>query len=688
VPIRSKSLHLLQRITAAANEAETPEAALQICLDEVCQFMGWPIGHVYMLSEDRDSDELVSAGLWHLDDPKAAEVFRAVTEATHFVRGSGLPGRVLQSGKPAWITDVVVDPNFPRAKLSKDLGVHAGFAFPVMTGSDVVGVLEFFAPDVVEPDQDALDLMADVGTVLGRAVERDRARKALQYRERYIQAVLDNLVDGVLTIDEDGNIEEFNPAAEAIFGYKASEIVGQSLVALMPQDHADRWAGRMPDYLRRGRERFDGQSASEVTARRKNGSLFPLELTVSEFAAGGRNLFIGVVRDLTQRKEQELQLQQAQRLEAVGQLTGGIAHDFNNGLTVLLGNLQIVEGMLESHPEALKRVRSALNAGRRAAETTRRLLTFARRQPMRQEGFNANVMILETVRLIRQTLSEAIEIDMNLAGEPMSVRSDKGQFENALINLAVNARDAMPEGGHITIATRRLSMKEGEMAELPAGNYVGISLKDTGCGMPEAVRDKVFEPFFTTKDVDKGTGLGLSMVFGYARQSGGDIRIESREGEGTTVEILLPFDATAEETEAVWAKETSLPGGTETILVVEDDADVRSFASSVLSQLGYTVLEAANGTAALEILETGKNIDLVFSDIVMPGGIMGQTLGDRVHIGYPGVRVLLTTGYAQELAEGGRDVTSATDLLIKPYGRKTLAQAVRTALDANSGGVA
>lgn len=263
-----------------------------------------------------------------------------------------------------------------------------------MTGSDVVGVLEFFAPDVVEPDQDALDLMADVGTVLGRAVERDRARKALLYRERYIQAVLDNLVDGVLTIDEDGNIEEFNPAAEAIFGYKASEIVGQSLVALMPQDHADRWAGRMPDYLRRGRERFDGQSASEVTARRKNGSLFPLELTVSEFAAGGRNLFIGVVRDLTQRKEQELQLQQAQRLEAVGQLTGGIAHDFNNGLTVLLGNLQIVEGMLESHPEALKRVRSALNAGRRAAETTRRLLTFARRQPMRQEGFNANVMIL------------------------------------------------------------------------------------------------------------------------------------------------------------------------------------------------------------------------------------------------------------------------------------------------------
>jgi len=679
ITIQSKSLQLLQRITAAANEAETPDDALQFALDEVCRFMDWPIGHVY-LPDPQEGGKLASAGLWHLENARAAANFCLVSEATRFAPGVGLPGRVYQSGKSAWIVDVGQDPNFPRAKLSKNLGVRAGFAFPVLAGMETVGVLEFFSPEAVEPDENTLALMSDVGTQLGRAIERDRAEKELRERERYIHAILDNLVDGVIAIDGRGRIDSVNPAAERIFGYTQEEMVGESLTLLMPTPHSDHWAGRMEEYMDLGRMRFHEAGAREVAARRRDGSEFPMELTVSEFRSGERNLFIGVVRDLTDRKEHERELHQAQRLEAVGQLTGGIAHDFNNVLTALLGNLQIMEGMLSDRPEVLERLGVALEAGRRAAETTKRLMTFARRQPMKPESFDVNEFLPETLKLVRRTLSENIEIEVVYAANKAPVKLDKSQLENAVINLAVNARDAMENGGRLHIETGLETVDGGSSGDLPPGDYVCIAFSDTGAGMAEDVKDKVFEPFFTTKDVGKGTGLGLSMVYGFAGQSGGGVRMESEIGKGTTVELLLPVVRAMEAPEQAISSK-ALPRGTEHILVVEDDAEVRSFAKQVLETLGYEVSEADTAIEALKLIDQGLNIDLLFSDVIMPGGMSGRVLAEKIQHKCPNAKILLSTGYAEELNATDRSVLSGMELLGKPYEQIGLAVAVRRTLD-------
>jgi len=678
--IQSKSLHLLQQVTAMANEAESPDDALQFALDEVCRFMDWPIGHVYLPSE-KDGGELISSGLWHLENPRAAANFCLVTETSRFASGVGLPGRVLESGKPAWISNVQRDPNFPRAKLTKNLGVKAGFAFPVLTGHEVVGVLEFFSPEAAEPDESTLKLMANVGTQLGRAIERDRSENARREREGYIQAILDNLVDGVITIDGRGRIEEVNPAVESIFGYSSEELVGQSLTRLMPEAHGADWSERMGEYMEQGRARFHGKGVREVTARRRDGREFPMELTVSEFKSGERNLFIGVVRDLTARKQQELELQQAQRLEAVGQLTGGIAHDFNNVLTALLGNLQIVEGMVGDNPQAIERVRVALNSGQRAAETTRRLLAFSRRQPVKLEYFDANDLLEETLKLVRQTLAEDIEIETTFANSSIPVLLDKGQFENAVINLAVNARDAMDKGGTLKVETGLVDLAEGTAGKLSEGTYARVAISDAGIGMSQEVQAKVFEPFFTTKEVGKGTGLGLSMVYGFAHQAGGDIRIASREGEGTTVEILLPVSEQQAKTNNDGSDSAPISGGSERVLVVEDDAGVREFACSILESLGYEITEAENAVSALKMMKAGLEIDLLFSDVIMPGGLSGRDLAGAISARNPETKILLSTGYADELNEMDEAVLKNMSLLTKPYSRNSLALAVRKTLD-------
>ena len=663
-----------------ANEATTPDEALQFALDEVCGFMDWPIGHVY-LPDDVKCNELVSSGLWHLENPRAAANFCLVTEATRFASGVGLPGRVLESGLPVWVSDVHQDPNFPRAKLTKNLGVKAGFAFPVLIGNRVVGVLEFFSPVTAELDESTLELMANVGTQLGRVIERDWSETALREREGYIQAILDNLVDGVITIDSTGRIEEINPAVETIFGYSSEELKGRNLTCLMPDTHSAHWAEQTGKYMERGRVHFHDKRMREVTARRRDGSEFPMELTVSEFESGERNLFIGVVRDLTVSKARERELQQAQRMEAVGQLTGGIAHDFNNVLTAILGNLQIVEGLIDDNPQALERVQVALGAGQRAAETTRRLLAFSRRQPVKPEYFDVNELLAETLKLVRQTLTEDIEIEIAHAEAEVPVFVDKGQFENAVINLAVNARDAMESGGKLRIETGVITLDKAEAGELPEGAYARVAICDAGVGMSEEVQAKVFEPFFTTKEVGKGTGLGLSMVYGFAHQSGGEIRIASTKWEGTTVEILLPIWEPQNQSKALSERTVSLFGGEESILVVEDDPCVREFACSVLDSLGYNILEADNAVSALNMVEEGLQVDLLFSDVIMPGGLSGRDLATKVHVRSPKTKILLSTGYAEELNEIDSAVLKSMSLLTKPYGQNSLAEAVRRTLD-------
>lgn len=390
-----------------------------------------------------------------------------------------------------------------------------------------------------------------------------------------------------------------------------------------------------------------------------------------------------LLAEIAERERAEAALARAQRLEAIGQLTGGVAHDFNNLLTVIVGNLD----MIARTPDAPDRVRrladAALTAAERGERLTRQLLAFARRQALRPELADANRLIREEEALIRRAIGEAVDIELNLGPDLGFCRVDIAQFEAALLNLVVNARDATPPGGRITITTRGIALlSPGDQNDLPVGDYVVITVQDTGAGIPAEVLPRVFEPFFTTKDVGKGSGLGLSQVYGFVRQSGGQVRVDSTVGQGTRVEIWLPrvlADPTAPEPARM---ETAMPsvGAGETVLVVEDDPDVRAMAVETLRGLGYRVIAASDGVEALEVLEGNGGIDLLFSDMVMPRGVGGAELARAARARRPGLRVLLTSGYVARPLANEQVTAPDFPLLHKPYRADDLARAVRSAL--------
>jgi len=377
----------------------------------------------------------------------------------------------------------------------------------------------------------------------------------------------------------------------------------------------------------------------------------------------------------------EAQLAQAQKMEAVGQLTGGVAHDFNNLLTVVLGNLDLLDRKPEEDARRKRQLAAIRHAAERGRSLTRQLLAFSRRQHLTPVTVDVNELIANFSSLMQQAVGEGVTIKTSLHKQPLCAHVDPAQLETALLNLAVNARDAMPEGGQLTIATRvqdarKLSRKHPEAAP---GNWLCIEVKDTGTGMPPEVLERVFEPFFTTKEVGKGSGLGLSQVYGFVRQTGGFISAESKVGSGTTFQLFLqPTEATAEArtgTESV----REVEHGTERVLAVEDDAAVLSMTVDLLAGLGYQVSTAADAKEALALLNSGAPVDLLFSDVMMPGGMGGVQLAREARTLRPGIKVLLTSGY---IGEAGAVDAGEFPLLPKPYERNALAAMVRDTLTA------
>ncbi|MGH8090846.1 MAG: ATP-binding protein, partial [Rudaea sp.] len=379
-----------------------------------------------------------------------------------------------------------------------------------------------------------------------------------------------------------------------------------------------------------------------------------------------------------QRIRVEEQLAHAQRLESVGQLTGGIAHDFNNLLTVISGNLQILEDELADRPAAREIVGNALRAAGRGAELTHKLLVFARRQRLAPRASDPRKLLEELASMLRRTLGESVQLAIHVAAGVAPVFADSAQLESALVNLALNARDAMPRGGELTLAVeQRFVAGDAASAELKPGHYVVFSVRDTGLGMAQEVLARAFEPFFTTKEVGKGSGLGLSMVYGFAKQSGGHVQVQSKLGYGTRVELYLPA-AQATEIPSQAAPATSPPRGRETILVVEDEAAVREIAIAFLRSFGYTVLSAARAEPALEMLSAHGEIALLFSDVVLGSGMSGKELAVAARRLRPMLGVLLTSGYEPDAAGPDADEFA---LLPKPYRREELSGAVRAILD-------
>ncbi|HEX2554961.1 MAG TPA: response regulator [Microvirga sp.] len=386
--------------------------------------------------------------------------------------------------------------------------------------------------------------------------------------------------------------------------------------------------------------------------------------------------FFGMWFDITERKQLEQNLLHASKLEAIGRLTGGIAHDFNNMLSVVIGNLDLLQRSIEGNERAQRRARMALEGAQRCADLTHRLLAFSRRQPLQAATLDVNTLMPGLLELMRRTLGENIRVKLD-AAEGWPIRVDRAQFEAALLNLAVNARDAMPDGGDLTIAVANRTVTEGEKP--PPGNYVVVSVTDTGTGMPPDVLERVFEPFFTTKESGKGTGLGLSMVYGFVQQSGGHIEVESAPNEGTTIRIFMPrVEGEITAVPAETRSEITEPFGQgQSVLVVEDDPAVRQVAVSTLKSLGFRVKEAVTGDEAATLLQLDSGFRLVLSDVRMPGELTGIELARMVKAKWPSVQVLLTTGYVD-----GEAPLGDLDLLYKPYRATDLAEKIQSLLHA------
>ena len=384
----------------------------------------------------------------------------------------------------------------------------------------------------------------------------------------------------------------------------------------------------------------------------------------------------------------EERLHQSQKMEAIGRLTGGVAHDFNNLLTVIVGNLETLLRRLPGDlPEIRRFAEGAMEGGRRAAVLTRRLLAFSRRQALEPKPIDLNKLVGGMSALLRSTLGERVAIETVLAGGIWWIAADAGELETALINLAVNARDAMPGGGKLTLETANSYLDDSYAAahaEVKAGQYAMIAVSDTGVGMPPDVIEQAFEPFFTTKEVGQGTGLGLSQVYGFVKQSGGHVKIYSEVGEGTTVRIYLPRLTTegAAQQRNPSAPAKYVASGSERILVVEDDEGVRGYSAEILREFGYQVLEAADGASAMRVIEAEPGLALLFTDVGLPGGLNGRQLADEARRRSPGLKVLYTTGYARNAIVHQGRLDAGVALIVKPFTYNALAAKVREVLDA------
>lgn len=540
--------------------------------------------------------------------------------------------------------------------------------------------------------------------------ELNLARRALEEASTRLDAIIRNTTMAVFMMDDRQHCVFMNPAAEALTGYTLEETVGRTLHDVVHHTYPD---GRPFPIEECAIDRAfpeESQTIGEEIFVHKDGSFYPVGFTASPIrdesgktvgtVIEARNIteeqaarkamedFNRVLEDrveqaIQERKKLENQLLQAQKMEAVGQLTGGVAHDFNNLLQVIGGNLQLLEQQLIGDDRKHRHVANALAGVQRGAKLAAQLLAFGRQQPLDPKPTNIGRLVREMDDMFRRTLGEAIEIETVIQGGLWNCLVDRSQIENVLLNLAINARDAMDGAGKLTIEAGNASLDDAyaaEHLEVTPGQYVMLAVTDTGSGIPADIIEKVFDPFFTTKEPGKGTGLGLSMVFGFVKQSGGHVKLYSEQGEGTTVRLYLPRTRQAEEIIQIDPKNVPHAQGGETILVVEDDESVRATSVELLTALGYSVLEAPNADSALAIINSGAKIDLMFTDVVMPGNLRSPELARLATQRLPGLKVLFTSGYTQNAIVHSGRLDDGVELIAKPFSRERLAQKIRAVL--------
>jgi PAS domain S-box-containing protein len=593
----------------------------------------------------------------------------------------------LKRGETVVIPDVEKDARTaPHAANFIAFGIRALLNVPLMEHGELVALLLVHDTRVRQWSEDEIGFLRHIADRIWATSERfrvmaelRRANEELEQRVTQRTRERDRIwkisPELLVVMDTGARLLSVNPAWSTVLGWREEELVGETPRLFETGDSVS-----MRSELQLLTE---GGTARrfETTLRHKDGSVRHLSWTVVLVTEEG--LVYGVGRDVTEQRQTEEQLRQSQKMEAVGKLTGGVAHDFNNLLQVISGNLQLLQRDVMTNERALRRVQNAIGSVNRGAKLASQLLAFARRQPLQPLVLDLGRLVRGMDDLLRRSLGEDIQVEADLSGGLWNTFADPNQLENVLLNLAINARDAMSGSGTLRLAASNAVLDE-EYArshpEVVPGAYVRLSVSDTGAGMSPEVMERAFEPFFTTKPEGRGTGLGLSMVYGFVKQSGGHIELESELGKGTTFTLYLPR---TEQQEASLPEVLSGPveGGSETILVVEDDGEVRATAVEILTELGYRVLKAVDGQSALVLLRRGASVDLLFTDVVMPGPVRSPDLARQAQALIPGLEVLFTSGYTEDAIVHGGRLDPGVHLLSKPYRSEDLARKVRQLLD-------
>ena len=511
--------------------------------------------------------------------------------------------------------------------------------------------------------------------VLADLTERERSMNLLS-------SIMQSVNDGIISTDDQGVIKLVNPAVERLFGHKTHELLGTNISRLMPEPHATRHDDYLANYLQTGEAKIIG-IGRELSGRRKDGTTFPLDLTVSEFRLESQTRFTGVIRDISERRRLEEQFHQAQKMEAIGQLAGGVAHDFNNLLTIINGYGDLLCSQQSLDDFCREAVKEILNAGQRAAQLTRQLLAFSRKTLVEPKILDLNELITSAQRMLKRLVGEHIQFVTKLEAGLGHIKADRGQIDQVILNIVMNAADAMPTGGCLTIQTQSVVLTADDLDRYPErrpGRYVKLTFQDNGHGMTKQIKDRIFEPFFTTKPMGKGTGLGLSVVHGIIQQAQAIIEVESVVGQGTTFTIMFSqVDDVASKTLPV--SDVPLPSGNETILLVEDEDSVRKMTRSVLVSQGYHILEAENGKDAIDLVARHEGpIAALITDVVMPG-MSGRDLAVHIQQMRPRIRVLYMSGYTDDAVIRHGILGAVSNFLQKPFSPQELARKLRRILD-------
>ena len=542
---KTNLLQLLHSVTVAANEAETMEDAMQACIDLICEYTGWPVGHVYELSPD-SSEKLVPTDIWHVRDRERFAAFRDVTEKSAFEEGVGLPGRVLVSGRAAWITDVTEDPNFPRARMAKNLGVKAGFALPVLIGAKVVAVLEFFFNEALEPNETLLLILGDIGSWLGRVIERKRAATELLYSEKRKSILLESALDAIITIDEDGKVVEFNPSGEEMFGYRGEGVKGKDVADLIiPPAHRELHRSGLKKHLETGTSNILGKRI-ELEAMRSDGSKFPVELTVTPNLLEGRRFFTAFIRDITERKQAEKVLREAKEAAEMTNLAkteflANMSHELRTPLNSVIGFSDILAGETFGplgKPEYQEYAKDINDSGKHLLDLINDILDVSRIEAdgLSLEESKTDVAMTATscCRLVRERANRAgLELNLEIEDSLPALLADERRVKQILINLLANAIKFTPRDGKVALKVKI----DGD------GRMIFI-VSDTGIGIAADNIQKVMSVFGQADGSlarkYEGAGLGLPLSKNLAKMHGGDMVVKSKPGVGTTVTVHFP----------------------------------------------------------------------------------------------------------------------------------------------------